>query len=391
VADQPLKKKHRRLALLDPRLLPPPRKGRWRIPFTSKKRMAPAEARHLFAGSRRTPNAQLRALLPDEAQLKRYGLPLWRTEADLAKALGMSVGELRFFSIHRQAERICHYITYTIPKANGGRRLIMAPKRRLKAIQRLLLAKLVKKLPVSDQAHGYIDERSVRSGAEPHLGRRILVQLDLKDFFPTITYGRVRGLFIALGYGYPVAAALAALMTEAERQPVEIDGVTYHVPVGRRHTVQGAPTSPGLSNCLLLRLDRRLAGLAKSLQFTYTRYADDLTFSSDDDARLQQLRHAACRIIREEGFEVNTKKSRTSRRGRRQRVTGVIVNDTLGLSRPERRKMRAAIHQLRLDVEQGKPIDPGRVRRLRGKLGYLAMLNAEQARALERHWPGGSG
>src|SRR4051812_2916410 len=183
--------------------------------------MEPEEARHLFAGSRLTPNAQLRALLPDEAQLKRYGLPLWRTETDLAKALGISEKELRFFSIHRQAERVCHYVTYTIPKANGGRRLIMAPKRRLKALQRTLLAKLVKKLPVSDHAHGYIDERSVRGGAEPHVGRKILVQMDLKDFFPTITYGRVRGLFIALGYGYPVAAAMAALVTEAERQPVE--------------------------------------------------------------------------------------------------------------------------------------------------------------------------
>jgi retron-type reverse transcriptase len=314
---------------------------------------------------------------------------MWRTEADLAKALGISEKELRFFSIHRQAERVRHYVTYTIPKANGGRRLIMAPKRRLKALQRILLAKLVKKLPVSEYAHGYIDDRSVRGGAEPHVGRKVLVQLDLKDFFPTITYGRVRGLFIALGYGYPVAAAMAALVTEAERQPVEIDGVVYYVPVGRRHTVQGAPTSPGLSNCLLLRLDRRLAGLAKKLKFTYTRYADDLTFSSDSDERIQQLRHAARRIIGEEGFEVNAAKTRTSRRGRRQRVTGVIVNETLGLSRQDRRKLRAAIHQLSRDVAARKKIDPARVRKIRGKLGYLAMLNPEQAKALERGMPDG--
>jgi retron-type reverse transcriptase len=377
--NKPLKEGHRRLALHDERMQGGPNLGM---------RRDAAEVRRLCAGTLRTRDAAIRTLLPDEEQLRRYGLPIWRSEAEVAADLGISVKELRFFSIHRVAERVVHYVAYTIPKARGGSRLIMAPKRRLKAVQRLLLAKLVSKLPHSEQAHGFLPGRSVRTGAQPHVGRKVLLQMDLKDFFPSITFGRARGLLIALGYGYPVAATLAAVMTEAERQPVEIDGVVYHVPVGQRHTVQGAPTSPGLSNCVVLRLDRRLAGLARKFGFAYTRYADDLTFSGDDDSRLHGLRLQAQRIIADEGFQVNAEKTHVSRRGRRQRVTGVTVNEQLGLSRRERRRLRAAIHQWKQARAEGKA-DARQWQRLRGELAYLAMLNPQQAEALRRLLPAG--
>jgi RNA-directed DNA polymerase len=356
-------------------------------PGSHEKQALPAEdAARLYSYTMRTARNDLRALLPDEAQLRRYGLPLWRTENDLAKALGVPLKELWFFSTHRENDRVAHYITYTIPKPSGGRRLILAPKRRLKALQRRLLKLLVQKLPVSEHAHGYHKGRSIRTGAEPHVGRKVLLRIDLKDFFPTITFGRVRGLMVALGYGYRVAAALAALMTEAERQPVEADGTVYFVPVGPRHTVQGAPTSPGLSNCILLRLDRRLAGLAQKFGFTYTRYADDLTFSSDDDTEVGRLRKAAEGIIKEEGFEVNPAKTSVARHGRCQRVTGVVVNEQLGLSRQERRRLRAAIHRLSQGLAAGHSL-VAEFRRIEGKLAYLAMLNPEQAEALRRRLP----
>jgi hypothetical protein len=387
MAAPPLKPDHRRLALYDQRLLPSP-KGRMRTGRRSVRRPDAAEDGRLFAGTLRTANASLRALLPDEAQLRRSGLPLWRDEADLARALGLSVRELRFWSIHRRDDRVWHYVQFTIPKASGGQRLILAPKKRLKAIQRRLVELLVSKLPVSEYAHAYRAGHSVRTMAEPHVGRRVLVQLDLKDFFPTITFGRVRGLLVALGYGYAVAATLAALMTEAERQPVEVDGVVHHVPIGPRHTVQGAPTSPGLSNSLLRRLDRRLAGLARHFGFTYTRYADDLTFSGDDADSAHGLRKQAIRIIEAEGFTVNGRKTRTARAGRRQRVTGVVVNEVLGLSRQERRLLRAEIHRLARQARTG-PIDESHLRRVQGRLAYLAMLNPAQAEALRRWLPEG--
>src|SRR5439155_13398728 len=174
---------------------------------------------------------------------------------------------------------------------SGGKRLIMAPKRRLKMVQRKLLELLVERLPVSEHAHAFRRGRSIRTGAEPHVGKRFVLKLDLKDFFPSVTFARVRGLLIAYGYSYPVATTLTILMTEAERQPVEVDGTIFHVPVGERHCVQGAPTSPGLCNVIALRLDRRLSGLAKKRGFAFTRYADDLIFSGNADrAKVQELR-----------------------------------------------------------------------------------------------------
>jgi RNA-directed DNA polymerase len=242
--------------------------------------------------------------------------------------------------------------------------LIMAPKRRLKAMQRKLVDVLIEKLPVSDVAHGFRKGRNVRTGAEPHLGRRVLLRIDLKDFFPTVTFARVRGLLIAYGYGYRVATTLAVLMTEAQRQPVELNGVIYHVPVGARHCVQGAPTSPGLCNAILLRLDRRLTGLAKKRGLTYTRYTDDLTFSGDVDTdTIHRFRTAATKLIEAEGFFVNPHKVRIMRQAARQSVTGVVVNKVLGLSRKERRKIRAMIHNAKRTGENSPQLE--------GKLAYL--------------------
>jgi RNA-directed DNA polymerase len=374
----PLKEHHRRRALRDKRLLPKAKSPARQFGFSKKKNvMSVEEARRLFSATMRTRNRNLRDLLTDEEQLKRYGLPIWRTEEDVAKALGISLKELWFFAIHRERERQPHYVTFAIPKRSGGKRLIMAPKRRLKLIQRRLLELLVEKLPVSEQAHAFRRGRSIRTGAEPHVGRRFVLKLDLKDFFPSITFARVRGFLIAYGYSYPVATTLAVLMTEAERQPVEIDGELFHVPVGLRHCVQGAPTSPGLCNALVLRLDRRLAGLARKRGLAYTRYADDLTFSGEfsrEDAH--RIRTMVVRIVGEAGFMVNQEKTKLMGKGSRQTVIGVVVNQVLGLSRRERRKLRAAQHQLH-NLEDGSRVEQERC--LTGKLAYLAMLNPQQA------------
>jgi hypothetical protein len=272
---------------------------------------------------------------------------------------------------------VSHYITFALPKRSGGQRLIQAPKSGLKAVQRKLLSLLVEKLPVSPHAHGFVKGRSVRTGAEGHVGKAVVLRLDLKDFFPTVSYARVRGLLIALGYGYPVAATLAVLMTESERQPVELDGKVYFVPVGPRVCVQGAPTSPALCNAIVLKMDRRLAGLARKHGFTYSRYADDLSFSGPEVEAAEKLRGLAARIIQEEGFQVNAAKTRLQRRGGRQTVTGVTVNQVLGLSRKERRKLRAMIHQ-----EGTQPASAETSARIDGKLAYLSMLNPKQAEAL---------
>ena len=361
-----LKPGHRRLVLRDNRLLPklPPDPNRRRWPPPPKvKYLSEAEADRLFGPSLRTRNRDVMDLAVDEAQLERYGLPLWRTEADVAAALSLSPGQLRHLSQHRFRETTPHYVTFAIPKRSGGERLIHAPKRRLKSVLRALDRLLVCKLPKSEHAHGFVKGRSIASNAAPHVGKAVVVHFDLKDCFPTIHFGRVRGLLLALGYSYPVAA----------------EGKLYHVPTGPRVCVQGAPTSPGLCNAILARLDRRLAGLARKHGFAYTRYADDLTFSGNDAAMVGKLTALVPRIIAAEGFAVNAAKTRVLRQGGRQAVTGVIVNRTLGLSRQERRKLRAALHRQKTAVDAASA---GEAARLKGKLAYLFMLNRTQAAAL---------
>lgn len=372
---QPLKPGHRRRALRDPRLLPKPGQRHW---FSRKKLkvMARGEADRLFAETLRTRDRNVRDLLADVPQLQRLGLPVWQAEQDVAKALELTVGQLRHYSIHRARETACHYVMFAVAKRAGGQRIIHAPKRRLKAIQRRLHDLLVSKLPVSEFAHGFRRGRSVASNASPHVGKAVVLKLDIADCFPSLHFGRVRGMLLAYGYSYPVAQTLAVLMTEPPRQPVEVDGKLYQVPVGSRVCVQGAPTSPGLCNALLRRLDHRLAGLARKYGYAYTRYADDLTFSGDDLSRVKALLRVATRIVGEEGLRLNGAKTRVMRRGQRQRVTGVVVNQQIGLSRQERRKLRAALHQ------QKHAPDASRAKRLEGKLAYLRMLNPAQAERL---------
>jgi RNA-directed DNA polymerase len=378
----PLKPGHRRLALRDKRLLPkpPPDPSQRRWPPPPKpKYLTESEADRLFSASLRTSNRDVMDLATDEPQLQRYGLPVWKTEEDVAAALSLSLGQLRHMSQHRHRETAPHYVAFAIPKRSGGERLIFAPKRRLKAVLRTLDRLLVSKLPRSQHAHGFIRGRSVATNATPHVGKAVVLHFDIKDCFPTIHFGRVRGLLIALGYSYPVAATLAVLMTEAPRQPVAAEGRLYHVPTGPRVCVQGAPTSPGLCNAILLRLDRRLAGLAAKHGFSYTRYADDLTFSGNGTAKIAKLMKLVPEIVAAEGFAVNSGKTRILRAGQRQAVTGVVVNKAMGLSRQERRKLRAALHRQR--TAETAP-DMAEQLRLHGKLAYLYMLNRAQAVAL---------
>jgi retron-type reverse transcriptase len=133
----------------------------------------------------------------------------------------------------------------------------------------------------------------------------------------------------------------------------------------------------------VVKMDRRLAGLARRYGFAYTRYADDLTFSGDDIAAAHALRLLAQRVVVDEGFELNHDKTRIKRSGTRQTVTGVVVNDVLGLSRQERRRLRAAIHRYATAHAAGNA-DAAQLARLDGKVAYLSMLNTGQARRLTR-------
>jgi RNA-directed DNA polymerase len=325
-----------------------------------------------------------RASTLDDARLARFELPALATEADLAAWLGIPLPRLRWYTHDRAADTTWHYVRYTIPKRGGGERVILAPKRELKRLQRKVLDDLLARVPVAPAAHGFVRGRSILSNARPHAERAAVLKLDLKDFFPSITAPRVRGLFIALGYPFSVAATLALLCTEYEREPFERDGTRFYVSVGPRHLVQGAPTSPALANLAAWRLDRRLAGLAGKRGVTYTRYADDMTFSADDVEAIRAVRVVAKRIIAEEHFAVHPAKTHLAERSTRQVVTGLVVNDGPAAPRALRRRLRATLHNASRTglAAQNRDGRASYAAYLRGQIAFVESANPRHAERL---------
>ena len=274
------------------------------------------------------------------------GLPVLASPAALAQAIGISLGELRFLAYDRALTTVSHYQRFTIPKKTGGVRAISAPMPRLKRAQYWVLDAVLAHAPVHDAAHGFVPGRSILTNAAQHVGRDVVVNLDLKDFFPTLDYRRIKGKFRGLGYAEPVATVLALLCTEPDVDAVEIDGQRLYAARGSRRLPQGAPTSPALTNLVCNRLDARLAGLARSLGFTYTRYADDMTFSASGAAAAKTgaLLKYVREIVEAEGFTVHPDKTRVMRRGRHQEVTGLTVNERVAVPRETLRRFRALLH-----------------------------------------------
>ncbi|SDL00292.1 Reverse transcriptase (RNA-dependent DNA polymerase) [Catalinimonas alkaloidigena] len=324
----------------------------------------------------------------DDAQkLQHYQLPRFENAKALAEDMGITVNALRFLAYNRPVSTLTHYQRFTMPKKTGGQRLISAPMPRLKDAQYWVLHHLLQLLPVHEAVHGFCAGRSIVSNARPHVGRQVVLNFDLKDFFPTLTYTRIKGLFCALGYAEAIATPLALLCTEPDTDEVTLDGQTYYVANGERYLPQGAPTSPALTNLICLRLDRRLTGLATKLGFTYTRYADDLTFSADAEGmkHINTLRVMLHRIVEEEGFQVHPDKSRVMRKGSKQEVTGIVVNEKPGVDRATLRRFRALLFQIEKDGIAGKRwgTSPDVVAAIHGYANFVAMVDPEKGKALQ--------
>ncbi|MEQ9499813.1 MAG: reverse transcriptase family protein [Deltaproteobacteria bacterium] len=318
-----------------------------------------------------------------EARRRENDLPDLADVTALAKALDVTIPRLRWLAYHREVERGTHYHRWTVPKRTGGQRLISAPKPELKRVQHWIAQKITEHLPVHGAAHGFLPGRSTVTNARVHAGAKIVVKIDLSDFYPTITTPRVKGLLRKAGYGEQVATTLALLVTESPRETIEMKGKTYYVATGARSLPQGAPTSPSITNAICLRLDARISALVKSFGFRYTRYADDLTFSwhgKKDDAPIGPLLKVVGGIVRDEGFWVNRKKTRVLRRGRRQQITGLVVNDDHEIKArvPRRtvRNLRAAIKNLELGRGAKESVS-----QLRGMAAYVYMTDPKKGRA----------
>ena len=331
----------------------------------------------------RSVSAQLHQRESDKQKLVANGLPVLETPAELAAALNLTVSKLRWLAYHNEVATRTHYVRFQIAKRSGGVRELSAPHATLAKAQRWILTEILNKLPVESSAHGFVAARSILSNALPHVNRAVVLNMDLENFFPSIGLARIRQVFKGLGYSPAVATVLALLCTESPRRAVTYAGQPYLVATGPRGLPQGACTSPALSNQVAKRLDRRLQGLATKLGLAYTRYADDLTLSSElSNLSVGYLMARVRHIAEDEGFVVNQAKTRVLRRNAAQSVTGLVVNDKPSVARKQLRQIRAILHQAQHTglVAQNKSEHPNFRAWLQGMIAFIAMTRPELAR-----------
>lgn len=293
------------------------------------------------------------------------GLPFIFNVAHLADFLGLKDDKLQMLIKGKDN----YYHSFYIPKSNGGRRLISAPSDDLKGIQRDILRSILDRVPIHPSANGFKRKKSIITNAKNHIGNEVIIKIVIKDFFPSITFQRVKGVYMRLGYPERVAEALAELSTF------------------KGHLPMGAPTSPYLSNIIAARLDRRFTNLGKKIGFRYSRYADDLAFSSEDRNLTRHIPFFK-KIIEDEGFVVNEKKIVIARKGGQQKITGVVVNEKINIDRKEYKKLRAVVHNclkgdLRGEMKKWGASSIGKFKEtLSGHIHFVRMLNKEKGERL---------
>ncbi|MBX3254752.1 MAG: RNA-directed DNA polymerase [Chitinophagaceae bacterium] len=314
-------------------------------------------------------------------ELQKKALPVFENEMQLANAMGIALKELSFLSYSRRVSAVSHYQKFYLPKKSSGKRLISAPMPRLKKAQHWILQHILYKVPVHAQANGFVPGKSIVSNATPHIGKNVVVNADVKDFFPSITFKRVKALFGKLGYADKIATILSLLCTESVTEEVMLDGKKYFVQKGERVLPQGAPTSPAVTNILCFRLDKRLSGVAKKFGCGYTRYADDITFSGTlNNSDASKIVWHIKKILSEEGLTIHPDKIRVMQKSERQEVTGVVVNRQLSVSREKLRNFRALLHQLKKNGHENAKWSEGSLSNaIAGYASFIRMVNPAKA------------
>ncbi|HEY4348702.1 MAG TPA: reverse transcriptase family protein [Gaiellaceae bacterium] len=328
---------------------------------------------------------------------RRWPVPELATVADLAAFLDLHVGELSWLADTRGWERdaalesLRHYRYRWIRRPGGAPRPIEAPKRHLRELQRRVLHQILDLIPPHPDAQGFRRGHSALTNARRHTGQGVVIGFDLEDFFASIEAGRIYGIFRGAGYPEEVAHRLTGLCTNviprhewlSLERPVDAASLARHRRLGQRlaeaHLPQGAPTSPALANLAAYRLDCRLAGLASATDATYSRYADDLSFSGGKRllASATRFRALVAEIVNDEGFRLNDRKSRLATSAGRQTVTGIVVNERPNLERRHYDKLKAIVHDAaRHGVDHANRADRADFRaHLLGRIVWAEQLN----------------
>jgi hypothetical protein len=336
------------------------------------------------------------AVSPPEMAESRWNVPALATTRELATWIGFDLDTLVVLADRRGISRTSdprarHYRYAWLPKRAGGARLVEAPKWRLRVAQRRILDGILACIPPHDAAHGFREGRSVISFAQPHVGRTVVLRVDLQAFFTSVFAVRVFGILHTAGYPEEVSRTIAALCThrtpaDVLAQAPERDSLAL-ARLREPHLPQGAPSSGALANLAAYRLDVRVAGFAAKLGARYTRYADDLVLSGDRAL----IRHATTVVARlstiasDEGFSLNFRKTRVMTASDRQRVTGIVVNEKLSASRRDVDRLRAILHNCARHgpASQNRDDHADFRAHLRGRIAWVASLDPAKCARLQ--------
>lgn len=266
------------------------------------------------------------ALLKDAERFATQKLPIIYDQEHLARVLGF---QLSYLMAMTNSQRH-FYNTYKIPKQHGGYRQIDQPLPNLKLVQEWILDNILTPVHgrlINSAATAFMPGKSLYDHVTCHQGKKMVVALDLKDFFKSVKYYCVHDVFSGLGYSNAVATMLARLCTYRKCLP------------------QGAPTSPMLSNMAFERIDRLLQGYCSRRGIIYTRYADDMTFSGDNINVGLLIRHV--RYLIGGNYSLNEEKTKVMGQGNAQFVTGVVVNQFAQVPRFYRNRIRQEVYHIR--------------------------------------------
>lgn len=337
------------------------------------------------------------------AAAQSWKLPVIESIGALSDWLGVSIEDLEWFAdlkglVHSNRDHeLNHYSYRVLIKDSGNIRLIEAPKSRLKKLQQQILSGILNRVPPHPAVHGFVKERSIRSCATQHVGQRVLLRINLQDFFPSFPARRIQAMFRTLGYPEPVADLLGGICTNFA--PGSIFGKEkFDPPLSlqtrqwardlycRPHLPQGAPTSPSVANICSYRLDCRLAGLTKAAGANYTRYADDLAFSGGKEFEkgVERFSIHVAAILMEEGFHVNHRKTRIMRQGVRQHLVGIVTNQHPNIIRADFDRLKATLTNCVRSGPQGQNREGHSHLRqhLEGKVSFVESVNPAKGKRL---------
>lgn len=286
------------------------------------------------------------------------------TRRELASVLNMQLKSLSYVLYKLNPQNL--YTSFSIPKKSGGVRNIVAPQKPLANIQNkianVLMLQPENKASGSKASHGFIKNKSILTNAKVHRNKKYVLNTDIQDFFPSFSFGRVLGFFEknnAFMMDHKIAVALTNLCCYKQKLP------------------QGAPSSPPITNLIFHIVDFKIIKLARKYKLTYTRYVDDLTFSTNNHSFLKTYHDFLIELnalITHEGFNLNNNKTHLEFKNSRQEVTGIIVNKKLNVHKEFYRKTRAMADNLYKNNKFVVDNAEGRIQQLDGRFNYINQL-----------------